>query len=109
MWKNIPFKSYFYFSLGLNFASILLILAIRSVLPPIVPLFYGLPVGENQLANSLELLIGPSVGLTISLINLVLARLVKEDLLKRILMLSGAFISLILGIAVVQIILLIHV
>ncbi len=109
--KLVPVKSqanaFFYGSLALGVFSILLILITKSLLPPLVPLFYGKPAGESQLVPTLALLIAPAVSILITLINTLLASFTKEDFLKKILTVSSFFVSLLISLTVFKIIFLV--
>lgn len=103
MWKNLPYKGCVYFSVVLNIVSVVIILILRGILPPVVPLFYGLPAGAEQLAPTLALVLAPAAGLVITAINIFVSRLTKNIFLKKTLMISSAFVSLLLTIAVIKI------
>lgn len=103
----MPFKSFAYFSLIINIIFVAIIVIIKSFLPPVVPLFYGLPAGSEQLVPTLELAIAPVLGLLITLLNIFLSGLVKDVFLKKTLIITSAFISLLLAITVTKIILLV--
>jgi hypothetical protein len=107
MWKNLPFKGCVYFSIVLNAISIIAILALKKILPPITPLFYGLPSGAEQLKPAIWLVLAPGVGFIITAINILVSMLTKDLFLKKTLMISSAFVSLLLAIAVTKIILLV--
>lgn len=107
MWKNLPDKGYVYFSVILSLLSAISIIVLKSFLPPVVPLFYGLPVDSSQLVPSLALLIAPGVAILITFINISLTNLSDDVFFKRTLVASQAFISLLLGIAVLRIVLLV--
>ncbi len=58
---------------GAGLVNILVILGVlffQSHLPPVVPLFFGLPLGEQQLANSWALIIPPIVALAFLGVNI---------------------------------------
>jgi hypothetical protein len=107
MWKNLPYKSCVYFSIVINFISVVLILTLKSTLPPVVPLFYGLPSGAEQLAPALGLTFAPASGLVITVLNLFLSSLTRDVFLKKTLVISSAFVSLLLAITVTKIFLLV--
>lgn len=107
MWKNLPYKGCVYFSLILNAVLLAAIFAIRTFLPPVVPLFYGLPSGYEQLTPSLWLMLIPSLGIFVTLMNIGLSNFTSDVFLKRALIISSAFISLLLAIAVIKIVLLV--
>jgi hypothetical protein len=107
MWKNLPYKGCIYLSVCLNAVSVVIIFILRGALPPIVPLFYGLPGGTEQLTPTLGLLLAPATGLIITGINVFISTFNKDVFLKKSLVISSAFISLLLTITVVKIILLV--
>lgn len=107
MWKRIPYKGCVYLSVFLNIVSAIVILALKGFLPPVVPLFYGLPTGAEQLTPKLELFLVPTVGLIITAINVLVSIFSKDDFLKKSLIISTTFISLLLTVTVIKIVLLI--
>lgn len=104
MWKNTPLKGYVYASGGLSFVSILAILILKSYLPPVVPLFYGLPIGSSQLIPALGLLLVPSVNILIGILNIILSNFSKDIFFKRTLIISSFFVSVLTTITVFKII-----
>lgn len=78
-------KNFFIYSLSINVLAIASVFIGQSFLPPQVPLYYGLPEGESQLANSLGLVIPSTVSLLILTVNFILIKMLKEDYLKKIL------------------------
>ena len=107
MWKNLPYKSFVYFSLTLNLILEILIFVVKSHLPPLVPLLYGLPSGVEQLTPTDLLFVVPISGIVITIINVLASNLTKDLFLKKILIISSSFVSLLLSITVVKIILLV--
>lgn len=81
-------------------------LLLDKSLPPLLPLFYSLPWGENQLATHQQFLSLPTIAIGISLINLMLyLRLPpSQPILKNILAFSSVLASLILIISLIKII-----
>lgn len=106
-WKSLPFQEYTTISLILSIVTIFVTLLLRSKLPPIVPLFYGRPVGEGQLVPTLGLIIAPGGALIFTLINTFLAILSKDEFLKKTLVLTSFLVSLLLSITVIKIIFLV--
>lgn len=107
MWKDLPYRNCVYLSIAINLLSVVFILILTRFLPPVVPLFYGLPEGIEQLTPSLGLILAPTVGLVITAINVFLCSRTREVFLKKALIISSAFISLLLTITIVKIILLV--
>ena len=77
-------------------------------IPPVVPLFYSLPWGEEQLAGPiwLTLPLGLAVGMGL-VVQVLTARIKKEAFLTAIILAGSIVSQIILGLAVVRIILLI--
>jgi len=68
---------------------IAVVLLLQKRLPPEIPLFYGLPEGEDQLTTRLGLLIPAITALIIVLVNLILTRIVDDEFLKKSLIIAG--------------------
>lgn len=105
--ESAPFKKFIYFGGVVNLLTLALVLGLRSFLPPVVPLFYGNVLGEAQLANSVFLIIPPLGSILVMGINLSLAYITKDVFLKKLLVVSSLFITLLTTITVVRIILLV--
>lgn len=106
-WKNLPYKGYFYTSLGLDVATIVIVILTKGFLPPVAPLLYGRPEGASQLIPSIGLIIAPSTALVITLINIFLTKPVKDKFLQQILIVSTFLISLLTTITVLKVIFLV--
>jgi hypothetical protein len=104
MWKNIPLKKYAYISILLNVAIAVTIFSTKDFLPPIVPLFYGLPGGINQLSSYVYLFIIPSIGLFIVILNILIARFCHDLFVKKALIIAGFFVSALGAITIIKII-----
>lgn len=76
-------------------------------LPPQVPLFYSRTPGGDQLANPLLLGVPLVLSAVILALNLVLARLIGSDLIKRVLLLGAALAAMLASTTVLRIIFLI--
>lgn len=106
-WKKISFNKYFLAAITINVLCVITILIARGFLPPVVPLFYGKPLGEGQLISNLGLLIVPAVSLIISTINLLLNIWIKDNFLKKIFAVTSVIISVVGAITIIKIILLV--
>lgn len=67
-----------------NILVVLAVLLLQNHLPPVVPLFYGLPYGEEQLASKWALVIPPIVALALLGVNIFIAHETKDDFIKQI-------------------------
>lgn len=106
--KKLPFKGYVYLAVIVNFICLAIVAATHSNLPPVVPLFYGLPIGSSQLISSWGLTIAPLSALLISAINILIASYLKDAFLKKMLAVASFFVSFLAIITVVKIILLVR-
>jgi hypothetical protein len=107
MLKKIPFANLAYSAFALNFILAVTLLVIKDYIPPVAPLFYGLPAGRAQLVSSWALLIAPGAGVIIMLINVLFARFSKDLFFKKVLIVSGFCVSLLIAITVIKIIFLV--
>jgi len=92
--RNIPFGQFLIYGISINLILIILIFIFRNNLPPQIPLFYGLPEGEEQLASSLTLALPSLLSLIILLLNLGLSFIIQEEFIKRALILSSLLVAL---------------
>jgi hypothetical protein len=102
-----PFLRLLYISLLINVASIIGIILVKNILPPELPLFYGLPEGEEQLTKTLGLAIAPAISLSIVLINSAIAYLQVDEFLKKTLIVAGFCVSIFSLVTTIQIVLLV--
>ena len=105
--RNIPFVKSIYASFILNTLTLVLVLVLKDYLPPEVPLFYGSPEGENQLTTSLYLIIPSVSSFLILAINLLLAFISQDDLLKKMLLTVVLAVSILSTITTIKIVLLV--
>lgn len=82
-------KNYVAAAIVINVLVILSVLALIGFLPPQVPLFYGLPEGQDQLATSWFLILPATTSLFILTSNLLITPLIKESFLQKTLVLAG--------------------
>lgn len=105
--EEIPFKTEVSYFLGANLFMIALSLAIFKLLPPEIPLFYGLPTGSSQIASKWLLSTPSVVSILIIIVNIGFARIVKSEFLKKTLIFSAMFITVLSIITTLKIIFLI--
>ena len=107
MWKNIAFRNYYLVAIIINILVVVALAIIKDYLPPLVPLFYGLPVSEAELTNKIGLFIAPGISLLITLLNFLISFWVKDDFQKKILAISTIVVSLLTAITVFKIVFLV--
>jgi len=107
MWKKVAYRNYFLTAIIINLGILLSLILLKSLLPPLVPLFYGRPAGEAQLTNTFGLLIAPGASLLMTLLNLCLSLWAKDGFIKKILAVSAVIISVLSAITITKIVLLV--
>lgn len=100
-------KNYITFSYIINFLLLLFLVSILDFLPPQLPFFYGMPYGEDQLVARNFILSAPLAGIVITSLNLVLARLIQEGLIKKVLETTSLIMSFLILVTVLKIVFLI--
>jgi len=81
----VPYKEIVIPAVSVNILVLLFTLLVQRNLPPIVPLFYGLPTGEEELAQKIFLVIPSLVSLLIILVNVTLIKYAKDSFLPKVL------------------------
>ena len=84
-----PLKKLFLVSLSLNLGVGVLAFIIQRLIPPQIPLFYGMAEAEKVVAPSWTLIIPTLTSLGILTVNFLLGFMVEEEFLKKTLVLSG--------------------
>ncbi len=104
LWEETPLKESIYISAATSITLAVGILVLRGNLPPKLPLFYGKPVGEAELTTITGFLIAPAAALSITCFNTLLSFVFKDVFVKKILILSSLFATLLIAITLVKII-----
>ena len=76
----------------INIITIIFVILLQKNIPPIIPLFYGLPVSDGELTTSLGLTIPPISVLILIVVNWAIAKITKDEFIKKIF--AGLIISL---------------
>ncbi len=105
---QIPYKNYVVAATGVSLTTILIVILVSGLLPPQVPLFYGLPESEEQLAPTLGLIIPGVIALAICGINVLTAMFLEDEFLKKTLVASSFVAAFFATVTTLKIIWLIH-
>jgi len=105
--EKLPLKGYFNASWIINFIIIIFSLLIQKRLPPQIPIFYGLPQGEAQLSSSIGILVPSVSSLIFVSLNLFLINIIKDEFIKKILVIAGLATAVFASITVIKIIFLV--
>jgi len=71
--------------LVINFVAIILVFLLQAKLPPVVPLLYGLPKGEEQLVPRLFLLAPLAMAQIIVAINFAITKITHDKFSRKVL------------------------
>lgn len=82
---RLPFSKHFLVIFVVNLVVAGLALAVQTFLPPEIPLFYGQPKGENQIAAKIFLILPSSSALVVSAFNLLLSKVIGNKFLEKVL------------------------
>ena len=115
MWQTIkknfisPDPITFYatvYNLLIAFVIVVLVIFTSPYLPKQLPLFYSLPWGDAQLVSVAQFIVLPAVTVLITLVNLAISWHLHQSqiVLKRILTIGSALISLLIFITAIKII-----
>ncbi len=70
--------------LVINALTIISVILLRKNLPPTIPLFYGLPVSEEELTSSIGLIIPPTTAIILIALNWGITKVTKDEFIKKI-------------------------
>lgn len=101
--NSLPFKEFFAICLAVNFIVGIGVVILASSLPPVVPLLYGLPVGEEQLAPKIFLVLPCLVAIILTLSNAFLAINSKDAFIHKVLLGICVAVTLLASITTVKI------
>lgn len=105
--KSIPLVKFLYAAFILGFLNIATTLLLQGILPPEVPLYYGLAKSQEQLTTSFGLIIPGAITLGVTILNTFLAYVLGNNFLQKTLVLSAFSVSIISFIATIEIIFLV--
>lgn len=105
--SKIPMTRIFYLSILISVLTIVLTIFVRGSLPPEIPLFYGLPEGEERLAQPTLLLLPSAVSLFLTIVNTVIILNIKNELMQKSLVLASFALTIFSFVTTVKIILLV--
>lgn len=90
---KLPFTRYIIAAVIINLIVIIFIFILKNFIPPEVPLLYGRPEGEEQLVSMAWLTIPQFISLGVIITNCLLAYIINEDFLKKVLVLFSLLVS----------------
>lgn len=105
--KAIPTPKALYLSIFLALSSLIFVWIMQKALPPEIPLLYGLPEGEDQITNSVGLMIPNLIALASIVINATAAFFLEDKYMKTVLIYAGLAVVIFSTITTLKIIFLV--
>jgi hypothetical protein len=104
---RLEMGNYVIVALAISLITLFITLIGQKFLPPQIPLFYGQPEGEEQLASSFALFLPGAFALLLLFINVGLSVLIKDDFIKKFLVLASLVVSVFAAVTTLKIIFLV--
>ena len=101
--SKVPFSKEIILCLIINLVMILLATLSIIILPPEIPLLYGLPEGKEQLVSSWAIITPNLAALIIMFTNSIFAIYTKDEYIKKIIVIAGFTVSFFAIITVLKI------
>lgn len=76
---------------------------LQNFLPPEIPLYYGQPEGQEQLAVSSMLFVPSFIALLTTIVNMAIASFVKEDFSRKLLIATSSGVTLLAIVTTIRI------
>lgn len=105
--ERLPLKKYYIFSFLLSLTVIVSGGILQLLLPPEIPLFYGLPVGEEVLTKSIFIITPALVSMFITVLNAYFSIFAESTYLKKVLAASAISVSVLATITTIKIVFLV--
>jgi hypothetical protein len=105
--SEIPFFNLLLFSLFICIGTIAALIFLKDHIPPQVPLFYGLPEGEEQLTSTTGLTIPSFVALIVIVVNTILATIFENNFVRNSLVLTSFAVTLFATITTIKVLFLV--
>lgn len=92
--EKLPLKPLFITSIVISLIFLLIGVLSIFILPPVVPIFYGLPKTSEQLGNSFFIILPSLISLLLIVTNAIIAINLESQYLKRTLAFSSFLVSI---------------
>lgn len=105
--SSVPLKSLFSISVAINLLFIILSILSVFILPPEIPLFYGMPKSNAQVAPSFMIIAPSLASFLFTVINFVVSQRLNQQYLKKTLAFASIAATILSSIATYKIIFLV--
>lgn len=104
---RLPLKKFYIAAFLISLFVALIALISRFILPPEIPLFYGLPQSNQQLSSSVYLFLPSLVSIIFTSINAYTSTFIDINYLKKVFAFSSLIVSILASITTLKIIFLV--
>lgn len=104
---RLPLKKFYIVSFFVGVITSVIALLAKLILPPEIPLFYGLPQTGQRVTTSIYLVLPPLISVVLTVINAYISMFTESTYLKKVLAFSTIVVSSLVSITVIKIILLV--
>lgn len=105
--ERLPLKSLFVTTIIISTVTILLGLIAQIILPPQIPLFFGLPQTKSQLAPAIFIILPSAISILFTLLNIFISIKTHDNYLKKVMAFSAITVSIMASITTFKIVFLI--
>lgn len=105
--EKLPLKKMFVFSFLISLVTILLGLLGQIILPPEIPLYYGLPKTVDQLSPAIFIILPSFISIFITILNILGSIKINDNFIKKTLAFTSISISILATITTLKIIFLV--
>lgn len=105
--ERLPLKKLFVVSFLISLSTIVLGLAAQFILPPEIPLYYGLPQTYEQVASSFLIILPSLISIVITIFNAIVSIKTHDNYLKRALAFTSISVAILAIITTYKIIFLV--
>ncbi len=105
--EKLPLKNVYFFSLFFSAIIFIISLVSQFILPPQIPLYFGLPQTSDQLASSFMIIVPSLSSILIIIINILIAINLNDNYIKKTLAFGSISVFILSAITTIKIILLV--
>jgi len=103
----LPLKRFYILPLIISITTIIFGLLAQLILPPEIPLYYGLPETPEQIAPSMFIVLPSLISIFITIINAAISTKIHDNFLKKTLVFASISVSILATITTYKIIFLV--
>jgi len=105
--NKLPLKNFIIVSFFVNIVCLILSFLSKIILPPEIPLFYGLPQNQEQITKSFYLFLPSGISLVLTVINTYISLSINNIYLKKILAMATFLLTILSTVTLIKIIFLV--